>query len=142
MARRLQLVTHRWLDGYRVEVPDYWDDLQPEMVHGAYNGCGPDWFPGWLRWGLTWLSSFPVPTMVHDLEWAYDKSWPSLSASNIRWWRNCGSVIRRSLADLPPDLAIVAGINWHLRRIVYTLAVWAGAIMVTMARRLAGLHTR
>lgn len=48
--------------------PEFWDysDIQLGKI---YNGCGPKWFPGFIRLILTWIFSKYEPVfLVHDFE--------------------------------------------------------------------------
>jgi len=60
--------------GNKLFLPEYWFELSNDARIAAYNGVGPEFFPGWIRDLLDtiyhWASD---PVSVHDVEYTYGK---------------------------------------------------------------------
>lgn len=81
--------------------PDsFWEATGSELA-AACNGVGPDRWPAWLRFILTWLlRPLEASAEIHDWEYSLpDKSFRSFTAANIRLAAN---VMREAVYDCRP----------------------------------------
>ena len=97
-------------DPSKLLLPGYWFELSADERAAAYNGVGPEYFPGWLRGVLDaiyWWASDPVS--VHDVEYSYSKT--------------------RLLADLRLLANCLLRSRCHPRRITLSLLAFAGVVL-------------
>ena len=91
--------------GWTMEVPEYWEDLSPDFIREADNGCGLASWPAVLRRLADLYSGFKAPAAVHDVEWTIAAREIEFAAmpcvtryaqliheSNRRFRRNCMTV--------------------------------------------------
>lgn len=73
--------------------PDICRVLPVERLTPHYNGVGPDWFAGWLRYCSTWLLERLEPLAFwHDVEYAFGTpDYWAFTRAQCRWvvnaWR-------------------------------------------------------
>ncbi len=126
MSDLLTPTAFRLVCGFRLAVPVYWDLLTAEERREGVNGCGPDWFPDWLRRCLDWLSRFRPAAVVHDVEWREAIIPAEIVWANRRWWINTNTIIRQNIRRIPPVAVPTTWVWWQVFRCCYTLAVWIG----------------
>lgn len=104
------------------DAPDsFWTAPDSELAR-AYNGIGPDRWPGWIRGAVTrLLRPFQAAAFVHDWEYSLpEKSYRAFAAANFRLAAN---VVREALYDCRISL-VPAGIAAAVLCQLFGYAAW------------------
>jgi hypothetical protein len=92
------MATFRMIDGYRLEVPPYWDEMTPQELARVCNGVGPDDWPAWRRRVIGELAPFLVPgSRPHDVRWSRPMTDRQRHVADRELWRNWRRTIRQRL---------------------------------------------
>lgn len=105
LARQYKLFDHKLLYHYTVK-----------ELRGIYNGCGPEFFPAWIRRLLDSCTAAERPAiLIHDVEFERGGSIWGFVKANIRLFANCWICAGKYYSPGSP-------LRWHHRRLAIILA--------------------
>ena len=145
MENEITFVKRDWIDGYLLEVADFWDNYSADERELMTNGIGVDWMPLRFRDGLDDFSGFLPPSKEHDFSWeVLGRAFRNhrfgratyrrlIKQADKRFYRNCRETMRQD-----GDTLFRRPLKYFKRRRIAKLfyrAVRIGAIAKTAERR-------